>query len=386
MDFLTRDALKMLIARRAAPSISLYLPTHRNGAEIQQDPIRLKNLIRSALESPGARAFRASDLVELMKPLQELTGDTAFWHEQGDGLALFRAPAFLQSYRLPHTFPEISLVADRFHVKPLLPLLLGEGRFWLLALSQKAVHLYHVSRQHMEEIVLAGAPQSPAEAVRHEVPGKPTRGRQRPSRPPAGSEQLYHGKGHDRTELKERLAQFFRQVDQAVAARLRTERVPLVMAGVDFDLAIYRSVNSHPQLIDDSVSGNPDNWSATELQEKAWAVLNPYFQKERRAAEDKFRELDGTGSATNDLGAVLPAAHEGRVESLFVAVGVQRWGRFDGITYTTEQHEAQRDGDEDLLDLAAIQTLVHHGRVFAVPPAQVPQAQPGATLAAVFRY
>jgi hypothetical protein len=364
----------------------LYLPTHRGGAEIQQDPIRLKNLIRQAMDAPSAKPYRAAELAALLKPVQELTANAPFWHEQEEGLAIFRAPDFLRTYRLPERFSELAVVADRFHVKPLMPVLLGEGRFRILALSQKSVRLYQATRHHVAEAVLPGAPKSLAEALRYDETERELRGRQRASRASAGAERLYPGRGHDETDVKEQIARFFKQVDQGVGAALRYDRVPLILAGVEFELAIYRSLNTYPRMLDSAIPGSPDGLSPGELHQRAWAMLQPHFLKEREAAEARFRQLSGTGQATNDLAAVLPAAHEGRVESLFVAVGLQRWGRFHDITYTTEVHAAPQDGDEDLLDLAAIQTLLHHGRVFAVPPAQVPDDGTGAPLAAVFRY
>ena len=46
-------------------------------------------------------------------------------------------------------------------------------------------------------------------------------------------------------------------------------------------------------------------------------------------------------------------------------------------------HPAPEPGDQDLLDLAAIRTLVSGGAVYALPPEEVPD---GALLAAVFRF
>jgi hypothetical protein len=82
---------------------------------------------------------------------------------------------------------------------------------------------------------------------------------------------------------------------------------------------------------------------------------------------------------------VIPAAYYGRVEQLFVAVGVQQWGLFNpGIsTSTIDVHSEPELGDEDLLDAAAVHTIVNGGTVYAVEPDKVPDEAP---LAAVFRY
>ncbi len=68
---------------------------------------------------------------------------------------------------------------------------------------------------------------------------------------------------------------------------------------------------------------------------------------------------------------------------LFVAVGVQVWGRFDPEKDNVSTHKSPEPGDEDLLDLSAIQTLLKGGTVYAVSPEEVPDQ---ALVAAVLRY
>lgn len=68
---------------------------------------------------------------------------------------------------------------------------------------------------------------------------------------------------------------------------------------------------------------------------------------------------------------------------LFVGVGVQVWGRFDPDKDRVDVHESPEPGDQDLLDLSAIQTLIKGGAVFALTPQEVPDQAP---LAAILRY
>ena len=69
---------------------------------------------------------------------------------------------------------------------------------------------------------------------------------------------------------------------------------------------------------------------------------------------------------------------------MFVAVGVRRWGHFDQSRYEIEVHDEKQPADQDLLDLAAAQTVLNGGTVYAVDPDAMPEA--GAELAAVYRY
>ena len=89
------------------------------------------------------------------------------------------------------------------------------------------------------------------------------------------------------------------------------------------------------------------------------------------------------GRASHRLDEVLTAAFQGRIATLFVPLGVQRWGRFDFNRLALEQHDEEQPGDDELLDLATAQTLRHDGTVYGVKPEDVPGGQ---LLAAVYRY
>lgn len=93
--------------------------------------------------------------------------------------------------------------------------------------------------------------------------------------------------------------------------------------------------------------------------------------------------MAGTGQTATRAEEVIPAAIQGRVEILFVALGVQVWGRFDPNAYAVHVHDAPEPGDEDLLDLAAIHSWLNRGVVYAVAPEDIPG---GNHLAAIFRY
>ena len=62
MDFFTMKELEPLLEANEEWLVSLYMPTHRGGAEIEQDPIRWKNLLRTAEERLEKKGMRSSDI------------------------------------------------------------------------------------------------------------------------------------------------------------------------------------------------------------------------------------------------------------------------------------------------------------------------------------
>ena len=156
-----------------------------------------------------------------------------------------------------------------------------------------------------------------------------------------------------------------------------------MLAGVEYLLPLYRETSNYQHVVEEGITGNPEALKPEELQAKAWEIVEPIFLQEQQEAIDHYKELTPTGRTSNEVKEVVPAAYYGRVDQLFVAVGVRQWGSFNPDTSTIDIHPEQKPGDEDLLNAAAIQTLLNGGTVYAVEPEKVPDEAP---LAAVFRY
>ncbi len=383
MTILSREELKNLMEKRRGPCISIFLPTQRAGKEVEQNPIRFKNRLREAEERLQANGLRTPDVAAILEPAQKLLLDGHFWRNQSDGLAVFRAPDVFHYYRFPLQFEELTVVADRFHLKPMLPLLGGDARFYVLAISQDEVRLLQGTRYSVNRIDLKSAPGSLAEALRFDLPQKQLQFHSEAPPRVGKRDAVFFGTGAADPDVKNAILRYFQQVDRGLQDVLRHERAPLVLAGVDYLFPIYREANTYPHLLDGRIVGNPEEINAEELHRRALAIVQPYFQKSQYEAAAKCQELLGTGLASNNLQEIVTAAYYGRVESLFVAIGTQQWGTFDPSTNTVNWHEEAKPDNEDLLDFAAIHTLTSGGAVYPVAPEEVPDQSP---IAAVFRY
>jgi hypothetical protein len=375
--------------KQTGSRVSLYMPTYQAGADVQQNAIRCKNLMREAegrLLEVGLRTTEASAWLD---PVQQLVADNAFWQEQSAGLALFRDAEIFRAYRLPLAFEELVVVAERFHLKPLLPLFTGDGRFYVLALSQNAVRMLQCTRYHVGTVQLENVPQSLAEALRYDDPEKQLQFHTETSQFYTGTAggggrraAMYHGHGIDE-DAKDNIRGYFRQIDRGVGEALRGEQAPLVLAGVDYLLPLYHEVSSYPHLVDTGILGNPEGIRAEDLHASAWPLVEPLFGQAQDEARARYDRYIGTGLASYDLETIVPAAYDGRIDTLFVAVGIRQWGTFSPETREIQLHQEAATHDEDLLDFAAVHTFVNGGTVYATGPDQVPG---GHHAAAVFRY
>ncbi|MDP2400805.1 MAG: hypothetical protein Q8M66_02390, partial [Actinomycetota bacterium] len=105
IDVLDRGTLTELARHQGWPAISIQLTTHRAGPEIQQDPIRLKNLLRTAEEDLAKAGMRLPEIDALLRPARALLEDAAFWREGSDGLAVFLGEDSYRVFRLDIALP-----------------------------------------------------------------------------------------------------------------------------------------------------------------------------------------------------------------------------------------------------------------------------------------
>ena len=383
MDPISRRDLRQLAGSAQEPCVSIYFPTHRAGVDTLQDPIRLKNLLREAERQLGEQGESVLGIRELLRPLRELVDQYEFWQHQSDGLALFRSRDVFRQYRIPFPVPELAVVARRFHLKPLLFAMESNQRFSILALCQDSAKLYEGNSQQIAEVDVPEMPESPIDS-----PGE--RGAERllashtADRGSSGKRgAIFHGHGQGADDRKQVLLAHFRRVDEAVRNRLNGEHLPLVLAAVDYLCPIYRQASSNPDLLAAEVHGNPESFTLEELHGLALAVTSSYFRDLRNMAADEYHQLWHTRRASNELPDIVVAAREGRVKVLFVAVGIQEWGHVDPLSAEVVQGERNSPPDQDLLNVAAIETYIAGGTVYAVPPDEVPGH---GTIAAVFRY
>lgn len=385
MQIISRETLRNLITQTPEPCISIYMPTHRTGQEVRQDPIRFKNLLKEAEHQLKHNNFKDREIERLLGPAKELLDDPFFWNHQSDGLAVFLSENNFIHFRLPYLFDESVVVSNSFHLKQLIPIVSNNGQFYLLALNLSHLKLYQVTRFKISEIMLEDVPTSLEEALKHDVFEKQIQFHTEASSGRGDRPAMFHGQGVSKDDLlnKKYIQQFFHMVSRAVQKHLREQTVPLLMMGVEYLLPIYRETNKYPHLVERGIDKDPHGMKPEELQETAWKVMEPVFKKDEDHAIEKFRNLSESETVSADVEEIIASAYQGRVESLFIDQTQQRWGFFDPNSQEIKFSEKEELGHIDLLDAAAVQTILNSGNVFAFEAGNVPADSP---IAAIFRY
>src|SRR5690606_388741 len=158
--------------------------------------------------------------------------DIQEWTHLSEGLACFCAPDFFRCFHLPMPLDEAVYVNDRFHIKPVVPLLGSDARFYILALTQSTARLYEATRYSIHEL---GLPPLEAGGARVDAAEQVLLSAGAETSDDALS-QLHVGQSE---QTKADILNFFHRVDREVGRLLRRQRAPLVLACVGYLAPIY---------------------------------------------------------------------------------------------------------------------------------------------------
>jgi hypothetical protein len=388
MESITESKLRQIAATERPNSVSIYMPTHRKGHETKEDPLRLKVLLNQAEKSLTLQGMRAPDARSMLDTARGLIHDGRFWSYQADGLALLITPSSTASYRLPRRFDEVCYVSNRFLLTPLVPVVNLDGEFLILAISPKRVRLFAGSRDSIDELKIAGLPKDFDELGKYIDTERTLQFHTRAA--PTGEATsnraaVFHGQGEgtDDALWKKQLGEFCQMIQRSLKPILGKRQTPLVLAADQSLVAIYQEGNPYPHTLEQAVKGNPDERSENELHDAAWQIVREEIQRDRRHVLSVYEQAAANGQGSNAIDEILPAAFDGRIDSLLIAEFCHIWGAYDRAARKAIVHRQRQEGDEDLVNLAAITTLLKGGDINAYDGNDMPGRNP---IAAIYRY
>ncbi len=377
-----------LLDAHEPPCLSLYQPTSRHHPDNQQDPIRFRNLVK-ALDQSIHTLYPTRDAQPLLAHFDELAADAAFWNQSLDGLAVFAAADLLQVHRLQRPVPELALVADSFHIKPLLRILQSADRFQILALNASAVRLFEGNRDAVDEIDLAaGVPRTITDALGEELTQPhqtvASYGGGAGDGKGGGGTSMHHGHGGKKDEQNVDTDRFFRAVDRAVLEHhSRPSGLPLLLAALPEHQSRFRRVSKNALLVAEGIEGSPDAVSADTLRSQGWRVMEPQYLARLARLTEAFGGAKPHDLSSDDIGQVGEAAIGGRVATLLVEADRRIPGRLDGATGAIETRDLTNADIDDVLDDLSEAVLQAGGEVIVVPGERMPTTT---GLAAIYRY
>lgn len=357
------------LASAAGPCITIVLQHNGTG----DSALQLKHAVETVRQELTTRGADQS----LLDPVLSVAKNAAGAAKPHDSLVILRSPTILQVHRVSGATPLVR-VDDHFDLRTVLAVAQSDIAFYLLALSMNRTRILKCDRATSEELPFpAGMPNSLADFKQTRKPDHVLDNRASGG-PSIGGGTVMFGTSSDREDKDEYMVHFFSSLDRAVNVALKGAREPLVVVGVEHEIALYRRVNTYANLVEPGVHGAPDGLEGGEMHRRALELLD---QRNAQPMIDlsEYDKKVGTGHASHHVQEIVAAAYEGRVSHLFFQESARYLGTYD----PARQRVKHIDDGSDLIEAAAFETLRQGGEVKLSPASAMPNGVP---VCAFFRY
>lgn len=368
MTMISREDLNELSEFHNAFCVSIYLPTHRAGEHTLRgdDSLNLKNQLKDIKLKLEQRGMRGKQLKNFIDPVKELIYDNTFWRYQSEGLAVFLSEDFFRIYNIPVKFEALNYLSTEFYIKPLLPLFNDDGLFYLLTLKKDEVRLFEAHKFNISEIdIKEVAPSRLEDSVGYDFEQKKIQSRE--------------------SSEKNELLMFFQALDKGIMTILRDkQQYPLVVCCLDHFYPIYREANTHSNIYPEHISINPSDLDVPSLHEEGRNLLQPYFKQHLEKSKERMLQGLAKGKSSSEIIEIIPAAVQGRVDTLFLEKNLEIFGTFNRETNEVEIHPFPVLPAVSLTNLAAKRVFEQGGRVYILEKRDMPDIM--SDISALFRY
>jgi hypothetical protein len=377
---LSKDTINLLESHQGE-CITMFLPMHRMGADVNQqvDQTIFKDLVQQA---SAKLKNKKEDVTRVFEPAYKLLQADDFWKNPSPGLAFYIADGFFKYIRLPAAPVQKMIVNSSFALTPLIPFITSSEYFYLLVMSKKQSKLYRVDRFQIQYIPISELPRGMDDVIHFEE--KDDQKLFRTGSSGAGGGANYHGIGAGKPDDKENISMYLAEVDNTLWKEvLHRENVPLLLAGVDYMIPLYKNSSHYNRIWDAALTGNFERENENELHRQAIDIMQEYFQERTKLALAKYGDRSATSLTSTDPMEIIPAAYYSRVEELFVEKDEHIWGTFNEKTQSLTLHAEETDGVSDLLDKAVLRTYLNGGAVHILNKEKMPEKE---KIAAIMRY
>ena len=389
MPSLSRIELQALAVRSDELRVTIYLPLKQQQPLADENTARLRDLLADAECQLGLQGLTPEESREFLQPAwkpAQFANPTG--GRRGASLALLASRGCVRTELLPFACTPVVEVGRTWYLAPLLRMLIWPAEFHLLTLSEDRVSLYRGSWEGLEQVDLPiFVPRNLDDCLSRAGAGTML---------PFRSEIAVGGgclktdescrESTDRDRLNDRRHGFVHAVARGIEKCVVHDPLPLVLAANNLLHPVFRDAYRGAGLTEPGICGSPDALTPTELHEQAVSLVYAEYERELQSTRDRFRQIAETAEVSLRLEEILPAACQGRVNSIIAAFGRRMWGTRDPknkVAVVLGGSSARQPGESDLLDLALQETLRHGGDVRVVPPEYVPA---GGDVAAVLRW
>jgi hypothetical protein len=331
MKELLIEDLKAITEASSAPMISIYLSRDPR-LDTKTLPERWKQSLSKA-ESFLLKDYTRSFVHMFMEPLRHATFFSTL-ETLDKGIIIFYSTEQQSYMRVQTNINDLVVVADSFHIKPLLRIKNTERGYFVIGVSPRLISLSVETNGHLYRL----------DSIRNP--------------------------GNVDSPKKNANRDFFSQTAALLNKSLNQYRLPVILLGAKEYLDQMRKFLNSSYVLEDVIIGNSELMAPEEIRENSFEILEPYYhQKELEAIQDLNLAVKNNQAITYIEDIAVSAVY-GKIKKLFVIENKQVWGKMNRQTGEIFISPKQVDShDDDILDDISQIVLAKGGEVVVLKDA-----------------
>jgi len=368
-----------IIFESVGPFVSLYQATHRHSPENKQDKIKFRNSLRT-IENSLQQTCSRNMMNIIMDPFYQIEKDQALWNRTLDGLAILASQHNCIVYKLQRPVEDLLIIADSFHIKPLLRNFQSGDNYQLLGLNRNKFSLYEGNRYGIRQIELDPETPLTMKEVLGDEHTEPHLSHRSTGR--AGGFTVFHGQGGKKDDMDTDTEKYFKYVDRFVFKNYSEKsRLSLILVATAENLGIFKKLTRNSYLMEASIKISPESMEEEQLKANAWELIEPIYLAKTKELVDSFEAAKAKLFGSDNLEQIAQAAIEKRVKIVLVEADRIIAGKIDINTGKIElSGESLEPIYDDVLDDIAEIVLKNKGEVVVLPKERMPCATGAAAI------
>lgn len=370
-DKLTHNDLLHLTSVQDGPCISIYVP---------KMPDQTLQLEYEALVRRASHLLLFDDRTSLRNSLLDILNKfnpAEHFSSRDQGLALFVNKHWSGYFLTGHELPSKTVVADTFHLKPLLDDLQGTHIYHILVITGDEAVLLHCDSGNCTEVhtfLLHHGQHSSSIHWKHLDESET-------AQLPYLQSQT-RGRGLQDNKYKRKSVKLFlKWIEAKINKEPGYKSTPLYVFTADVLFQSYKEITGHPQPVFCKMDISAGVPRIEALLHQANLHVQKSISQQKAVSSKTVGELAREKKVVDDLFKISKAAIGGKVKTLFLRDNIEIWGHFRRKSGEITFHEKQLDSkDDDILDDIACEVIRHGGEVVVLTGKEMPSPSPAAAI------
>lgn len=358
---ISNEEIENLVSKKKL-AISIYLPTQNKGMSTRENSTRFRNVFREVKNELIDKNYDIFIVNNIFDKLSSMFISKNLGNKYDKSMAILMGDDEVRIIKLPYAVEDQYWVGNYFYLKPLIKILDLNKRYYILSISKQFIKLFEANYYGIKDLDL-DLPQEIDKVLWYKGYEDNFFARQYTNQTGRKENSFYYGQNIGTDVQASKLKLFFKHINDKVIGKLHGEKSPLILATYDHYAPFYKDINKYNYLLDEVISGDPENYNLDNLHYLGQEIINKGIEINKKLIIDDYKNLLGTGKAFDNFEEIYNQVVLNRIGTLMINCDKNVWGRIDEKKGKIFVDNRQKINNLDLLDFLACKTISIGGRV-----------------------